>query len=96
MFAWTGSPLKTGTSTHLHDRRWQQQGQLLATPRSTTLIAADQPGRSTRPRSIELANQIDTILWEDLATIPLFTFPGLEAHSDETSGRRVSTRRRPG
>ena len=37
----------------------------------------------------ELANQIDTILWEDLATIPVFTFPGLEAHTIETVGHRV-------
>ena len=26
------------------------------------------------------------MLWEDLATIPVFTFPALEAHTVETSG----------
>jgi peptide/nickel transport system substrate-binding protein len=31
---------------------------------------------------IDLANQIDTILWEELATIPVFSFPGVVAYSD--------------
>ena len=31
---------------------------------------------------IELANQIDTILWEDLATIPLYSQPSVFAWRD--------------
>ena len=31
---------------------------------------------------IELIKQIETILWDDLATIPLFAFPGVAAYDN--------------
>ena len=31
---------------------------------------------------IELIKQIETILWDDLATIPLFDFPGVVAYDN--------------
>jgi len=34
---------------------------------------------------IDLANQIDILLWENLATIPVFSFPGVVAYSDDVS-----------
>jgi peptide/nickel transport system substrate-binding protein len=33
----------------------------------------------------ELANQIDTLLWENLATIPVFAFPSVTAYADDVS-----------
>ena len=38
------------------------------------------------PHKIPIMAQIEAILWDDLATIPVFTFPGLQAHSADVEG----------
>jgi peptide/nickel transport system substrate-binding protein len=38
----------------------------------------------------ELVKQIETILWQDLPTIPLFTFPGLAAYAEDVQGVEIN------
>ena len=58
---------------------WRQQPGRYSNPEVDALT--DQLNQTIDPDAVvDLATQIDTILWEDLATIPVFTFPGLEAH----------------
>ena len=84
MFAWTGGPNKTGSSSTYQTGGGNNQGNY-SNPEVDALI--DQINQAIDPADVdELATQVDTILWEDLATIPVFTFPGLEAHTTETSG----------
>ena len=37
---------------------------------------------STRPSAPTLMNQIDAVLWDDMATLPLFQFQEMIAYSD--------------
>jgi peptide/nickel transport system substrate-binding protein len=37
-------------------------------------------------KQVDLMKQIDTQLWTDLATIPLFAFPGILASSPDVEG----------
>ena len=84
MFAWTGGPNKTGTSSTYQTGGGNNQGNY-SNPEVDELIT--QINSSTDPADVaDLANQVDVILWQDLATIPVFTFPGLEAHTEETQG----------
>jgi peptide/nickel transport system substrate-binding protein len=83
MFAWAGSPLKSG-----QDQLYSCEGggnyggycneevDALTTELNATVDPAQQ---------LEIANQIDVLLWEDLATIPVFSFPGVAAWSDSVA-----------
>ncbi len=83
MFAWAGSPLRSGATATYRPGSGNNVGnidipaiqdlmdQLEATP---DVAAQD-----------ELANQIDVILWEELATIPVFSFPAVTAFSDDVA-----------
>ena len=84
LFAWAGSPIVTGSST------------TFVTPASNTDYGNNN-GRYSNPEVDELTAQLDVttdadeqqgivqqieaILWQDLATIPLFTHPGVDAYN---------------
>jgi peptide/nickel transport system substrate-binding protein len=84
MFAWAGSPLKTfwseiyRTGGALNFGGYGNPGvDALLDQLSQELDLANQA---------DLANRIDAILWEDLATIPVFSFPGVVAYRDDVKG----------
>ena len=83
MFAWAGSPLKSGAVSTYQLGAGNNVGNIdipEMEPLLAELLVTPDP-----QAQIELANQIDTILWENLATIPVFSFPGVVAYSDDTS-----------
>jgi peptide/nickel transport system substrate-binding protein len=77
MFAWAGSPLVTGASSTFVTGGGNNNGNY-SNEEVDALI--DQLNQETDlDAQQELIIQIETILWEDLATIPVFTFPALLA-----------------
>ena len=85
MFAWAGSPAKSGSVVELRHRRWQQQ-RPLQQRRGRRSSASSSATSLDTAEVVDLANQIDTILWEDLATIPLYSHPGVTACDDTVTG----------
>ncbi len=83
-FAWSGSALDSGASSTFVTGGGNNQGKY-SNPEVDELLA--QLNQETDPDAqTELAIQIDTILWEDLATIPGFTFPAVLATTSDTQG----------
>jgi peptide/nickel transport system substrate-binding protein len=83
MFAWAGSPLKSGAVSTYQAGAGNNVGNIdipELQPLLEELLASPDPDVQ-----IDLANQIDTILWENIATIPVFSFPGVVAYSDNVS-----------
>ena len=79
LFAWAGSPLVSGTSTTFTTGGNNRTS--TATPRS--MRWCHEINTSFRPDAQnDLVNQVDTILWKELATIPLFAHPNISAFSD--------------
>ena len=83
MFAWAGSPLKSGGVSTYQPGSGNNVGNI-DIPELTPLLD-ELLGTADPARQIELANQIDTILWQEVATIPVFSFPGLVAYSDNAA-----------
>lgn len=84
MFAWSGSPLVTGSSSTYVTDGGNNFGSY-SNPEVDALLAKLNitPERAAQ---IDLIKQIETILWNDLASIPLFTFPGVAAYSSNAEG----------
>lgn len=80
MFAWAGSPLKSSAISTYRPGEGNNVGNVdvpeIQPLMDELLITADPA------KQLELANQIDTLLWENLSTIPVFAFPGVAAYSD--------------
>jgi peptide/nickel transport system substrate-binding protein len=83
MFAWAGSPLKSGAVSTYQLGAGNNVGNINI-PEMEPLLA-EMLITPDPDAQIDLANQIDTILWENLATIPVFSFPGVVAYSDDVS-----------
>ena len=82
LFAWTGSPLISGsTSTFIPDGG-NNKGKWVNDQTDRALRHGQRRARRRRPRSTRV-NEIDAIVWDDLATIPLFQFADLVANSDK-------------
>ena len=80
MFAWAGSPLKSGAVATYRPGTGNNVGNIAIDsiqPLMDELLTTPDPAAQN-----DLANQIDVILWEELATIPVFSFPGVVAYSD--------------
>ena len=80
MFAWAGSPLRSAATATYKPGEGNNVGNIdipEILPLMTELEATPDIARQN-----ELANEIDTILWRELATIPVFSFPGVVAYSD--------------
>jgi peptide/nickel transport system substrate-binding protein len=83
MFAWAGSPLKSGGVSTYQLGAGNNVGNIdipEMEPLLAELLVTPDPAAQ-----IDLANQIDILLWENLATIPVFSFPGVVAYSDDVS-----------
>jgi len=84
MFAWAGSPLKTGSS-----EIYRTGGGINFGGYGNDAVDALLDEINTTPdadQQAKLANDVDAILWEDLVTIPVFSFPGVLAYSDNIDG----------
>ena len=84
LFAWSGSPIVSSNSSTYVTEGGNNNGKYsnpqvdqLVSQLNATTEAADQT---------TIITQIQKILWDDLASIPLFSFPGLEAHSANIEG----------
>lgn len=84
LFAWAGSTLVTGSSSTYTTDGGNNFGSY-SNPEVDRLTAQ----LNVTPdagQQLDLIKQIEAILWSDLATIPLFTFPGLAAWSSNAEG----------
>ena len=80
MFAWGGSPLKSG-----QDALYACGGGINFTSYcndDVDALAAAINAELDSQTQLDLANQLDVKLWEDLVTIPVFSFPGVAAWSE--------------
>lgn len=84
MFAWAGSPLVTGSSSIYVTDGGSNYGNY-GNPEVDTLT--DQLNQTTDlTEQQNIIVQIETILWDDLATIPVFAFPGIVAYDATAEG----------
>lgn len=83
LFAWAGSPLVAGNAeiftTPASATDWGQNNGRYSNPQVDELLAEliITPDADAQH---ELVKQIEALLWEDLATIPLFAHPGIDAY----------------
>jgi peptide/nickel transport system substrate-binding protein len=77
MYAWSGSPLVTGSSA-IYITKGGSNYQAYSNPQVDQLTA-QLNGEIDTTKQVDLMKQIDTTLWTDLTTIPLFAFPGILA-----------------
>jgi peptide/nickel transport system substrate-binding protein len=84
MFAWSGSPLVSGNNGIYQTGGGQNPGKY-SNPEVDKLF--DQLfGELNKDKQNVLLKQIDTVLWNDLATIPLFAFPAVLATTKNAQG----------
>ena len=89
VFAWIGNPLLSSNrsiyKTPPDKSTLNQNFGFYSNPQVDQLM--DKLATDTNSADLATAaNQADKIMWTDLATIPLFQFPDLLAHSDKVSG----------
>ena len=84
MFAWTGSPLVTGSSA-IYITKGDSNYDKYSSPTVDSLTSQLNAEIDTT-KQVDLMKQIDTQLWTDLATIPLFAHPGILASSPDVEG----------
>ncbi|WP_460434666.1 ABC transporter family substrate-binding protein [Angustibacter speluncae] len=80
LFAWSGSPLISGNSSIFTTGGGQNNGKYTNTEIDTLLPQLDVT--PDPDEQVELIKQIEKILWDDLATIPIFYFPGVVAYDN--------------
>jgi peptide/nickel transport system substrate-binding protein len=84
LFAWIGSPLVTGSSAIYTTNGGSNYGNY---SNKEVDKLTSQLNQTTDPDQQEqLIIQIETILWDDLATIPVFAFPGIVAYAANADG----------
>lgn len=84
MFAWAGSPLVTGSSAIYVTDGGSNYGNY-SNPKVDDLI--DTLNQTTDPdMQKQIIIEMETILWDDLATIPVFAFPGIVAYAANSTG----------
>jgi peptide/nickel transport system substrate-binding protein len=84
MFAWAGSPLVTGSSAIYQTGGGSNYGNY-SNKEVDKLIS--QLNQTTDPDAQkQIIIQMETILWDDLATIPVFAFPGIVAYDANATG----------
>jgi peptide/nickel transport system substrate-binding protein len=84
LYAWSGSPLVTGSSG-IYITKGGSNFQAYSNPKVDQLTTSLN-GEIDEAKQIELIKQIDTELWTDLTTIPLFTHPGILGTAPEAEG----------
>ena len=83
LFAWVATPLQS-SNTSIYAPGGDQNYNSINIPELTDLFAQANAEFDQTKRA-ELMNQIDTILWENMATLPLFQFTNMVAYSDTVS-----------
>lgn len=80
MFAWAGSPLKSG-----QDALYSCEGGInfggYCNP-DVDAVAAAINQELDADAQLTLSNELDQLLWDDLVTVPVFSFPGVAAWSE--------------
>ena len=81
MFAWAGSPLKSG-----QDALYSCEGGINFggyCNEAVDAVAAAINQELDADAQLTLSNELDALLWEDLVTIPVFSFPYVMAYTDD-------------
>ena len=84
LFAWVATPFLS-SNTSLYVPGGPQNWNNYANPEIQTLFDQANAEFDDAARA-ELMDQIDQILWDDMATLPLFQFQEMVAYSDSVSG----------
>ena len=84
MFAWAGSPLVTGSSSIYVTDGGSNYGNY--SNKEVDDLTAQLNQTSDLDEQQNIIVQIETILWNDLATIPAFAFPGIVAYDATAEG----------
>ena len=84
LFAWVSTPFQSA-NTSIYSPGGDQNYNSIDIPELTDLFAQANAEFDPAARA-DLMNQIDTILWENMATLPLFQFQNMVAFSDTVSG----------
>lgn len=84
LYAWAGSPLLSGAATTFVTNGGNNKGKY-SNPEVDRLTQELNEETDTA-RHPELVGQIEKILWEDLATVPVFVHPGVDAWSSNVEG----------
>ncbi len=84
MFAWAGSPLVTGSSSIYVTNGGSNYNNYSNKDVDELTSQLNQTSDLTEQQNIIV--QIETILWNDLATIPVFAFPGIVAYEANATG----------
>ncbi len=82
LFAWAGTPFPISSAQSIYGPGGEQNEGGYENPRLTDLFARA-TATSDREESVELSQQIDEIIWDDLATIPLFVKPTFLPYRDK-------------
>jgi peptide/nickel transport system substrate-binding protein len=78
LFAWAGSPLVSGNGSTYSTAGGNNNGNY-TNPQVDELMAALDVTPDA-DEQVRIITEVETLLWEDLATVPLFAHPGIVAH----------------
>ena len=92
MFAWAGSPLKAGVGQLYSCGGGANNNGNSQRGRRALITQIDQA--ADKDTQLDLSNQVDALLWDDLVTFPVFSFPGVGWRT--TSKAPSTTRPRTG
>jgi peptide/nickel transport system substrate-binding protein len=84
MFAWTGSPLVCDSAGLYTTGGGLNHGKY-SNPAADALFG-QAAAETDRGKQVALLTRLDTVLWQDLASIPLFAFPAIFAKTRNTQG----------
>ncbi len=84
LFAWAGSPLVTGSSAIYVTDGGSNYGNYANKDVDALIDTLNQTSDPEEQKAIII--EMETILWNDLATIPVFAFPGIVAYDASAEG----------
>jgi peptide/nickel transport system substrate-binding protein len=84
LFAWIGSALVTGSNDIFRSKGEANYGKY--DNAQVDKLLGDLAKELDTDKQLALIKQVDTILWTDLAQIPLFAFPGVVATTPDAEG----------
>jgi peptide/nickel transport system substrate-binding protein len=84
MFAWSGSPIVTGSNDQYVTGGGNNPNGY-SNPEVDKLIK-QLSGELDKDKQVAILKQLDTVLWTDLATVPLFAFPAVLATTKNAEG----------
>ncbi len=84
LFAWAGSPLVTGSSSIYVTDGGSNYGKYSNKKVDELINTLNQTSDPEAQKQIII--EMETILWDDLATIPVFAFPGIVAYQANAQG----------